>query len=54
MPTDKYFSEYCDELFLFISIPPENVSKTKGFLMFSGGTEIKHWDKNESIKQFFV
>ena len=28
----------------FISILPENVRETKGYLMFSGGIKMEHWD----------
>ena len=28
-----------------LSQPPENVRKPKGFLMFSGGREMVHWER---------
>ena len=40
----KLISRQC-----FISIPSENVRKTKGFLTFYGGTEMKCWDKMGQI-----
>ena len=39
----RHFKPICSQCTL--SLPPENIRKPYGFLMFSGGTEKVHWEQ---------
>ena len=38
-----YIKELAHYSPMLLSIPPENIRKPKGFLMFSGGLDKQHW-----------